>query len=154
VSNEELSASDCATRMNASSNRSWLGAMILFGFVYLVVGITFAWLAGSSASNETRVMWRRAAWLASASAFAVHLANEHFRSHNSPSATALHASLAAALGAFGLAVAANVHALWANSENQYLIAAALVLWPIMIAVPAFVVALAVAAVLARMRPRV
>ena len=77
-----------------------------------------------------------------------------FRSGNSPLATALHASLAAALGAFGLAVSANIHALWATSGYEYLFAVALVLWPIMIAVPAFVVALAAAAVLARMRPKV
>ena len=139
--------------MNASSNQRWLRTVILFGIVYSVVGIGFAALARLSTSSETGVMWRRAAWLVSAVAFAVHIANEHVRERNSPPSIALHASLAAALGAFALAVAANVHALRAASGNHYLLAIALVLWPILTAVPAFVVALVVAAGLARMRSR-
>jgi len=134
----------------ASSNQRWLRAVILFGIVYFVVGITFAALA----TNDTGVMWRRAAWLVSAAAFAIHIVNEHFRQRNSPSSIALHASLAAAFGAFGLAVAANVHALRAGSGNQFLLALSLVLWPILTAAPAFVVALVLAAGLARMRPRI
>ena len=133
----------------ASSNQRWLRAVILFGIVYFVVGIAFAALG----TKGTQVMWRRAAWLVSAAAFGVHIAIEHFRQRNSPRTTALHASLAAALGALGLAVAANVHALRAASGNQYLLALSLLLWPILTAAPAFVVALALAAGLARMRPR-
>src|SRR6266516_3727287 len=114
----------------ASSNQCWLRVVILFGIVYAVVGLAFAALANLSTSNETHVMWRRAAWLVSAAAFAVHIANEHFRQRNSPPSTAWHASLAAALGAFGLAVAANVHALRAASGHQHLLALALALWPI------------------------
>ena len=129
--------------------------MILFGIVYFVVGITFAALAGSLASNEMRVMWRLAAWLASAAAFAVHIGYEHFRLRNSPRSIALHASVAVALGAFGLAVGANVHALLATPSNHSLkFVFALVVWPIVTAVPAFVVALAAAAGLARTRPRI
>ena len=130
--------------MNASNNKRWLWAVILFGVVYLVVGVTFAELG-----------WRLPAWLVSAVAFAVHIAYEHFRLRNSPRWTALHASAAAALGAFGLAVAANVHELSANPGNhRSLLLLALVLWPILTAVPAFVVALAAAAGLARWRPSV
>lgn len=140
--------------MNSSSNKRWLKAVILFGIVYLVVGITFGGLANLSTSNETRVIWRQAAWLVSTAAFALHIGYEHFRQRNSPRSTALHASLAAALGAFALAVAANVHALWVGSGNQSLLAIALVAWPALTAVPAFVVALAVAAGLARWRPRI
>jgi len=61
--------------------------------------------------------------------------------------TAIHASLAVALGAFGLAVAANLHPHPASA--LYLVA--LVAWPVLTALPAFLVALAVAAVLARVR---
>ena len=117
---------------------------MLIGIVYLVVGITFGELG-----------WRLAAWLVSTVAFAVHIGYEHFRLGNSPRWTALHASAAAALGAFGLAVAANVHELLANPGNhRSLLLLALVLWPILTAVPAFVVALAAAAGLARWRPSV
>ena len=97
-------------------------------------------------------MWRLAAWLTCAVAFAIHIGLEHFRLRNSPCRTALHASLSVALGAFGLAAAANIHALRTQTGNQRLLALALVLWPIITGVPAFVVALTLAAGLARMRP--
>jgi len=130
--------------MNASDNKRWLWVLMLFAFVYLAVGITFAELG-----------WRLPAWFVSAVAFAVHIWYEHFRLRNSRHRTALHVSAAAALGAFGLAVAANVHELWANPGNhRSLLLLALVLWPILTAVPAFVVALAAAAGLARRRPSV
>ncbi len=140
--------------MDASGNKRWFKAVIFFGIVYVVVGITFGELANLSASNETREIWRRSAWLVSAAAFVLHIGYEHFRRRNSPRSIALHASLAAALGAFALAVAANLHALWAATGNQRLLAFALLIWPIMTAVPAFLVALAAAAGLARWRPRV
>ena len=138
--------------MDASGHKRWLRAVILLGVVYLVAGITFGALAGASASNQMRTTWRLAAWLTSAVGFAAHIWYELFRLRNSPFTTALHVSLAAALGAFALAVAANLHAQWTSSGNQRLLALALALWPALTAVPAFVVALATAAGLARMRP--
>ena len=124
---------------------------MLLGVVYLVAGITFGALAGWSASDQVRTAWRLAAWLTSAAAFAAHIWYELFRLRHSPLTTALHASLAAALGAFALAVAANLNAQWTASGNQRLLALALAAWPAVTAVPAFVVALAIAATLARMR---
>jgi len=139
--------------MDASGHKRWLRVVILLGAVYLVAGITFGALAGWAASNQMRITWRLAAWLTSAVALAAHIWHERFRLGNSPLTTALHASLAAALGAFGLAVAANLHAHWAASGNQRLLALALVAFPTVTAVPAFVVALVVAAFLARTRRR-
>ena len=55
------------------------------------------------------------------------------------------------MGAFGLAVAANIHSLRTGTGNQRLLALALVIWPIIAAVPAFIVALVVTAGLARLR---
>lgn len=136
--------------MNVSSRRSWVLAMILVAVAYAVMGVVFAALADA---NHVR-LWRLAAWVGSAVVYAAHIGYEHHQLGSSPRSTALHVAGAAALGAFGLALAANVHALWAASANQYLLAFALVLWPIMTAVPAFVVALAAAAGLARWRPRI
>jgi hypothetical protein len=62
--------------------------------------------------------------------------------------TALHAALAVGLGAFGLAVAATFHA---QRTHHHFPAVALVIWPVATALPAFVVALAAAAVLSRVR---
>jgi len=139
------------TLMDASGDKRWLPEVIFLGVLYLAAGIVFGALAGGSASNQMRTAWRLAAWLTSAAAFAAHIWYELFRLRHSSLTTALHVSLGAALGAFGLAVAANLHAQWAATGNQRLLALALVLWPALTAVPAFVVALVTAAGLARIR---
>jgi len=130
----------------------WLRAVLFLGLVYLVTGITFAALASRAASNPMRMTWRLAAWAISGAAFAAHIAYEQVRLRSSPGPTALHASLAVALGAFALAVAANVHAQAAASHqpSHFL---ALVLWPVVTALPAFVVGLAAAAGLGLARAR-
>jgi hypothetical protein len=139
--------------VNASERHRWLRPVLLAGAVYLVAGIGFGAQAGRASSHEMVVAWRLAAWLISAAAFAVHIGYEHFRLRTAPLETARHVAAAAALGAFGLAVAANVHALRAVPSYNGLLAIALVVWPAMTAAPAFLVALAAAAGLARVRPR-
>ena len=140
--------------MDRLANQRWLGTAILVAIVYPVVGLTFAALANPSAANEMRVTWRLAAWLVSAAAFVAHLGYEHFRLRNSPPRAALHVSGAVALGAFALAVWVNVHAHWAASSHQSPLAPlALVVFPAVTGVPAFVVALLGGVILARMRRR-
>jgi hypothetical protein len=130
----------------------WLRAVLVVGIAYVVVGVTFATLAGQAGPNQMRVTWRLAAWAISAAAFAAHIGYEQVRLRSSPRTTAFHASLAVALGAFGLAVAVNVHASAASSEqHSRALALALVLWPALTALPAFLAALAVAAGLALRR---
>jgi hypothetical protein len=126
----------------------WLVAVLLVGVVYLLAGIVFASLAKTATSDQVRVMWRLAAWLISALAFAAHIGYEHTRLRSSPRTTALHASLAVALGAFGLAVSAGIHA---QAAHKHFPAVALAAWPALTAVPAFVVALIAAALLTRLR---
>lgn len=139
--------------MNASDRKRWLRAVILLGAVYFVFGIAFAALAGSAASNSMRETWNRLGFVASAIAFAFHISYEHFRLRNSPLITALHVSIAVALGALALALNANVHGLRVGSSHQRLLAFALVAWPAITAVPAFVVALVAAAGLTLIRRR-
>ena len=127
------------------------GTVILVGAVYLVAGVTSAALAGSAASHQMVVMWRLAAWVISAAAFGAHVWHEHFRLRNSPRITGWHASAAVALGALGLAVAARIHAHVTGSGNPHLLTFALVAWPVLAGLPAFVVALAAAAGLASTR---
>jgi hypothetical protein len=136
--------------MNATRSLRWLGAVLIVGILYLVAGLVFAALAKSAASDQARATWRLAAWVISAVAFAVHISYELIRLHSSPRTTALHASLAVGLGAFGIAVAATLHA---QEVHKHFPAFALVLWPVLTALPAFVVALAAAAVLTRARQR-
>lgn len=135
--------------MTPSATKSWIGVALLAGIFYLVVGIVFGELAGAAPSP---IFWRRAAWVVSAIAFAAHIGYERLRRRHSPAVTALHASLAVALGTFALAAAATIHSASTGTGNRRLVALALVLWPVLAGVPAFLVALATAALLAR-RPR-
>lgn len=129
--------------VNAESRR----ALIVVGALYAVTGIVFAW-------PESHVrMWRFAAWLVSAVAYATHIAYEHFRMRSTPGRTARHVALAVALGAFGLALSATIHSLLVASTGQQrrLVRLALVIWPIITGLPAFLVALAASEVLTRLR---
>jgi vacuolar-type H+-ATPase subunit I/STV1 len=136
--------------MDESGRKPWIRAVILVGVVYFVVGMVFAELAKSAVSDQVRFMWRLAAWVACAAAYAAHIGYEHFRLNNSPRVTARHVAIAVALGAFLLAVAANIHDLGSASGYRPRMLIALVAWPLLTAVPAFLVALAVAAVLAQL----
>ena len=140
--------------MDASDRQPWFRWALLVGILYAIVGIVFGALANPSLSHQAVVMWRLAAWLVSAAAFAAHLGYEHFRLRNPPLRAALHVAVAVALGAFLLAVWVIVHAHWVASNHQSPRAPwALVVFPVVTGVPAFVVALVVVAVLARMRRR-
>jgi len=119
---------------------------MLVAVAYAAIGIVFAALAVDA--NHVRV-WRLAAWVASAVVAAAHIWYEQYRLGSSPRPTALHAAGAVALGAFGLALAANVHWLVAGTHGQRPPLLALPVWPVVTAVPAFLAALAIAAVLAR-----
>ena len=63
--------------------------------------------------------------------------------------TAFHAAMGAALGAFGLAVAATIHGYRVGTPHLRAIKLSLVIWPLITAVPAFLVAFVAAVVLRR-----
>src|SRR6266446_573873 len=132
-------------RMGESSRQPWVRVVVLLGVVYAFVGIIFAIPAGPVK------VWRLAAWVVSAFAYAAHVAYERFRLRNSPRSAALHVALAVALGAFGLAVGANIHSLQLGSANEHrrLLLLALGLWPVITALPAFLFALGASWILAR-----
>ena len=125
-------------------------AVVFLSVVYSVAGIVFGALAGQAASHQVRGAWRLAAWVVSAIAFGAHIVFEQVWLRSSPRITALHVSSAAGLGAFGLAVAANVHAQTASPHpHSPLLVLSLAIWPVMTALPAFVVALVAANLFAR-----
>ncbi len=137
--------------MNMEGNPSKYGGLayvLLFGVVYLVIGV---WFPNPPASNPRQFVWRIAAWILCAVVFAMHIGLEHFRLGNTPRRTALRAAAAVALGAFGVAVSANIHALTAKTGNHGSLALALVIWPVVFGLPALVVAWAAASGLARIR---
>jgi hypothetical protein len=124
--------------------------VLVVSAVYLVSGILFPAFAKSTASDQARVAWRLSAWVISAAAFAMHVGYERVRLRSSPVVTAVHASMAVALGAFALAIAAALHARTGTTPGHFP-TIALAIWPVMTALPAFLVALAAASVIARAR---
>jgi len=126
--------------------------MILVAVAYVLIGIVVAALDDSPDPNVVR-LWRLVAWGASAALAAAQIWYEHYRLAGSPGATALHAAGAVALGAFGLALAANIHWLLTDTRGPHSPLVALVAWPVITALPAFLAALVVAVVLARLSRR-
>lgn len=133
--------------VKGSGNRSWIRAVLILGVIYCLDGIVFGMFAGWSKSHTMVTVWRLAAWLTCAVLFAAHIWYEHYHFSNSPGKTALHTSSAAAVGAFGLSVAANIHAQFVSSANQLMLGLSLVIWPLLTAVPAFIVTFAITYIL-------
>ena len=132
--------------------RPWLRRALLIGAGYAIVGVVLGAFGGSFVSSRS---WRLAAWTISGAIYAAHVGYERFRCGASPPATALHAAVAAGTGGFGLAIAATVHSLLSASPDRRLrlFALALVVWPIVTGVPAYLVALAGSAVFSPMKRR-
>lgn len=136
--------------MSKSLHQSWMRTAVLLGIAYALVGILFA------VPNTHVKAWRLAAWVVSATGYAAHIAYERVRLQNSPGSAALHVAVAVAIGACGLAVGANIHSLSTGSTNQHrqLLLLSLGIWPVMTALPAFLVALGTSVVLTRALRRV
>jgi hypothetical protein len=129
-------------------------AVLLLSVLYVLAGILFGRFAGQAASHRGLVGWRWAAWIVSAVAFGAHIVYEQVWLRSSPRVTAVRVSFAAGLGAFGLAVAANVHAYAASQrQHSFALALSLAIWPVITALPAFVVALVAAMLVARLKIR-
>jgi hypothetical protein len=130
----------------ASHSKRWIRAALLVGVVYLFIGrVTILPAANIPA-------WRLAAWLISGVAYTAHIWYEHFRLLNPPRVAAVHVAVAVAIGGFGLAVAGMIHSLSTAAGFRPAWLLALVLWPAVTGVPAFlgaVVALSVLSYYAR-----
>src|SRR5438105_4785858 len=101
--------------------------------------------------------WRVSAWVVSGCAYAAHIAYEHYRLGSSPQMGASHIAVAVAIGAILLAVAGGtsaaagmLHSLLNTSTIGLTWLLALVVWPAVTAIPAFVGAFVTGVVLARL----
>lgn len=140
-----------ATSSSETTARAgWLGRALIYALIYVVFGIVFGALAGRAGGLAGARVWRFAAWLCSAIAFGTHIQFERLTIGRPPVTAAWHAAFAAALGAFGLAVSAVIHRHLAGMPRSGLLGFALLLWPAITFVPAFVVGFAAATL---MRPR-
>ena len=131
--------------MGKSLHQLWVRTAVLLGIGYALVGTVFA------ITNTHVKAWRLAAWVVSAIGYAAHIANERVRPQNTAGSAALHVAVAVAIGAFGLAVGANIHSLSTGSTNQHrqLLLLSIRIWPVMTALPAFPFALGTSVVLTR-----
>src|SRR5215475_12808489 len=96
-----LRLSQTVSPLSQPVRHRWMIAAFLMGAAYALIGVLFA------LPQSHGKFWRLAAWAASAILYAAHIIYERVGLRNPPPRAALHVSSAAALGAFGLAVAAN-----------------------------------------------
>ena len=116
---------------------------LLAGAAYFLIGWSFAQPATHAQA------WRYAFWIVSATVYAAQIGYEHFALRTAPLKLAWRAGLASAIGGFGLAVAGLIHDLVTRPAIRPLFFVALVAWPILTGVPAFVGAWIAALLLAR-----
>ena len=130
--------------MVESGRQPWLRAALLLGLVYFLIGRVFA------VPTQHVHAWRLVAWGISGGVYATHIWYEHFRLRNSPRLAAAHVALAVAIGAFALAIAGMLHSrsMALGIRPAWLLA--LVLWPAITALPAFLGALVAGALLSRL----
>lgn len=139
--------------MKALGRDNWFGAVLVTAIAYTVIGFGTAALAGSAHSIQTRTFWRMAAWLLGLITFASHLGYERLRLGNTPLRVARHVATAVALGAFALAVGGPAASHWGEVGFWRVAALSIVLWPILMGIPAFFAALVVASILGRVLAR-
>lgn len=95
--------------------------------------------------------WRLTAWIVSAILFGAHIGYECLKRRNSARFVAAHTAAAVSVGALLLAVAGMIHSLQVGPARLKSWILALVLWPVFTAVPAFIAALVISVLLARLR---
>jgi len=135
--------------MSTPARGRWVRIALIAAAVYAAIGL---WFPNPRDPSQGQFAWRLAAWIVSGVVFAAHISFEQLGLGTSVRATALHAALGAAIGAFVLAAVAAGRAWLHGTGRLVLHAIALVAWPLITAIPAFLVALAAAAVLSRVRP--
>ena len=123
----------------------WTPLVPVIGLAYAAIGVGFAW------PTAHVQVWRVGAWLLSAAIYGAHILYERFGVRSAPRTAAWRVGVAAALGAFGLAAAANIHSfsVAASDRQRRLLLVALVAWPIITGVPAFLVAWVLSGILHR-----
>jgi hypothetical protein len=122
--------------------------------IYFAAAFTSSALAGAASSNRMVLIWRWSAFVVSALAFAAHITYEQFRLGHRAIITAFHTSMAAAVGGFALALWANIHDLASATGYRPRMLIALVAWPFLTGLPAFVIALVISAILGLKQSRV
>ena len=132
-----------------AQDRRWRASAVFVGALYSAFGIAASTVGAAPVPVGLVARW--AAFLLSGAVFVAHVAHESLRLRSTTLRAAWHAAVAAALGGFGLALSANVHELASPSDYRPRMFIALVAWPLLTGVPAYVGALLLAAMLGRGR---
>jgi hypothetical protein len=130
-------------------------AALLVGAIYTALGVAASAVGGASASGRLGLLARWATFALSGIAFLAHAVHEARAKGAGVTRTGLRSALAAAIGGLGLAVAANLHELTSRAAFRPRMLVALVAWPLLTAIPAFLGAVLLAALFGRRpgRPR-
>jgi len=128
--------------MDTVNGRQWLWILLGVGLGYFVIALATSSLARAPSSHA--LAWRLAAWVTSFVVFTLHTRYERIRLRSSAAKAARHAAAAAGLGAFLVAMVALLRG-GATPEHQGARALALVVFPLATMLPAFLVALSLAA---------
>lgn len=127
--------------------------VIIFAIVYLFIGVGTAIISNPLTNSEMQVVWRLASLIASIIIFISHIKYEIINRFNSPRIAAINTSGSVALGAFALAVLANIYALMNASTDNYSLLLALIIWPIVTGLISFLAAHIMAKFIIRVRPK-
>lgn len=126
-----------------SHRHAWSPLVLLVGAIYCLIGRVFA-LPFANVS-----LARGAAWMLSIALFVGHIGYERVRLNDTPRLAAARVALAVAIGAAGLALAGMLHSLLTTSQVRPVWFIALVALPVVVATPAYLVALLATSLLAR-----
>jgi hypothetical protein len=129
--------------------RRWGPIAATVGVGYFAIGVIFGALAGDAGSVVALKAWRVAAYVVCLVLFVVHVYFDDLRFRRALT-TARHTSIAVAFGGFLLAASATLRAMLVEGSPRRMWVA-LVAWPLLTGVPAFVAAFALAWFLARSR---
>jgi succinate dehydrogenase hydrophobic anchor subunit len=104
------------------------------GLLYFLIG----WLFALPATHVQA--WRYAAWVVCAFVFVAQIGYERLSRGSAALALASRAGLASAIGGLGLAIAATIHDYMTRSAIRPGMFIALIVWPLITGIPAFVAA--------------
>jgi len=135
----------------APQGRAW-PRVVAVGLGYFAIGFLTVAISRQVARSGLQPV-RLASWAVSAVVFGTHIWYEVRRAGGAPAGTALRNALAVALGGFLLAAVATLHALSVGSARVVPQLVALVAWPVLLAVPAFLVAWGAAGAMRAKRTR-
>lgn len=134
-------------------NNKHIKHIISFGLIYLVIGILSALITNPMESTGMQTALRLVALALAITAFIYHVRLELFQSSNSVLKAALNASMAASVGTFLLAVLANIYSFSTSAENKNQLPFALIVWPAVTGLLAFLGGFVVAKIFSIIRSK-